>query len=124
MTMASMALSEPRELLQPGGLYDSARMAGRRRRWVGVRLLVLSILTGCAVGHIRRPDGTTMTGLALGHTKLECCERDTSYDTDGPNLPPLRCAVIEGGSLSNNFVETISLIASAVMTFWAGGVLP
>jgi hypothetical protein len=70
-------------------------------------VLVLAFASGCAVCHIR-PDNT-FSGAAVGHAY---CERWP----DGH-------ARVEGGALSNNFVELFSTAVTALGAYFGGGAL-
>jgi len=86
---------------------------------VAIVAVVAAFATGCAIGHVVRPDGTAMTGWAIGHAKVECC-----VPTGGGVLTnPEACERIEGGALSSTVVELLSTLATAAAAYFTGGAL-
>lgn len=71
-------------------------------------LLLCVVLSGCAIGRVT-PEGD-LTGYAIGHAKLMHCHDDV-------------CDTIQGGALSQNFVETLSTIGAALAAAFTAGVL-
>lgn len=87
-------------------------------------VLLAVLLTGCAIGHVVRPDGTRLAGIAVGAAALECCEADgwlgaDSEHTSGPLVG--RCARINGGTLSETFSALFSGLISGAAAYFGGG---
>jgi hypothetical protein len=93
---------------------------------------ILVFASACAVGRVRQPNGVEVTGFAIGHAKVEFCPNTTTTTstttttepgdipstTTSTTLPLLGCAKIEGGALSNNFMETVGLITAMGSTLF------
>lgn len=57
-------------------------------------LVLLVALSGCAIAHITRPDGTVIDGAAFGQAKVECCDQSPGVLQSQP------CTTVTGGVLS------------------------
>jgi hypothetical protein len=77
-------------------------------------LLVLLACVSCAVGRIHHPDGSTMTALSIGQSRVVSCAPGGQVDSaTGALIGP--CDEISGGSGSGGFYATLAAaIAGAV----------
>lgn len=82
------------------------------------------LLTGCAAGVIARPDGTRVSGLAVGGASLECCEPDgkiapSTAEKDGSVNGS--CARLTGGALSESMAGLLGAAVSGAVLYFSGG---
>lgn len=100
-------------------------------------LPILLLCAGCAAGRVRTPTGVVVEGIAIGHAKLEWCPTPgttttatttstpettvttTSTPTETTTSTTLNeHALIEGGALSNSFMETVGLLTTLGSTIF------
>lgn len=95
-----------------------------------ITTLLLVICIGCAAGRVQLKDGSEVSGIVMGQSKLEFCEHDGTIGTPTSGDAPVGvesthvagpCARIEGGALSTFTASVLgALISGAVVVFTHG----
>ena len=94
------------------------------REVVAGALAALLFCTSCAIGHIHRLDGTTITGVVVGAAAIETCDGDGRIDAETESAMGAmvgRCSRLDGGTLSSTFATMIGALASAAALYFGGG---
>ena len=88
--------------------------------------LAALLATGCAAGIIQRPDGTRVSGVALGAATLECCSAPPENylaPSTGDKAGSVHgdCTRLSGGNLSATFAGIVTAIVEGTVAYFTGG---
>lgn len=85
-------------------------------------LILLLLITSCAIGRMQLPDGSTCTAFAAGfHSRAECCPRDGGIDSAGEEQGRVGpgCQRVESGTMSSNAkataIELLSVLGAIAL---------
>lgn len=88
-------------------------------------VLILVFCLGCAMGHVHMNNGTEVSALAFGQSRVEVCEQGPLSNAEGEHSSAdgahLNCIKVEGGSLSMALSGIIGALTTAAVAYFSGG---